>query len=248
MLDARRLLPELVLGIAALAAGFTGATWSASPFVVRALVADRVADLAPRRVDEAPQNAKLLERERVRFRTNSRDVLLALGAGFVAAALARLLGRRDPLRGLPIRGPLLGALLLAGAEVVSQAGLLARAVADGAATEGESERRLRFFDQAAAAAERLNRATPPDAQLLVIDFADPQDVAKIGYLVFPRRIFLHPDSTWHSDAATARRMLAEQPDWRDQIIGAGYQFAVDLRRLVEGRDDAIIPLLERPDG
>ncbi len=174
-----------------------------------------------------------------RLGDNLRVGLLSLGFGLL------LFGALRPRASLQVAATT-GAVLAAGAVLVDQIRLLDTARREGVFSESRDAHASRFFDRSAPAAEILNRIVPPGARFLVIDWSSPRDVNKLDYLAFPRRMYTLPGQIATLDADRFRALLASRPDALAACRAAGYEFAVDLDRLVTTLDPAAIVAIGAP--
>ena len=206
------------------------------------LVAERVADCVAHGEGAAAEfSTGKLDSARMRLARNLEVLLGSLALAILAVGVARVRGRASS----PLAIPLVAAVCVAAFQTWHQVGLTRRAWHLGVFTESDAEREVRFFDRASRAAAHVRRAVPEGARFLVTDFADAQDVKKVGYLVFPRRMFMLPNSSIRSTKAELLQLLQDYPESFDWARRFEYTHAVDLKTLVLDDDPtAIVSLTE----
>lgn len=226
---------------ALLAASPAGAALNAS--VHARLVAAPAAACAARQDGPADFNLDKLNAAYFRFAGNSHRICLALGAALALVGGARVWARRRARSGpfdLPLAAPLLAALLLGAAELAAAARLAAAAAEDGLFTESAAERERRFFGRAVDAAAQIRAAMPENARFVATDSPESNEVYKVGWLAFPRRLYMPPHSLVRASAADLRAAFRDTPAAAEWCRARGFSFAVDLRALLETGDPAAI--------
>lgn len=236
-------LGTLVIGVVLLVACSVG--WISAPGLRKALVLDRAAEcVAHADGGAAGFSEQKLDQALRRFR---RNLYVLAGAGAAACLLVSLQRALRRAPAMPLATPLLAAALVAAFETGSQLDLTLRAFRLGVFGESKAAREQRFFDRAVLAAQRIRSVVPADSAFVVTRFDDPQDVKKVGYLVFPRRLFMLPDASIRASATELRSLIAAHPESFTWAAERGYRYAIDLKALIVDDDiSAIVPLVRQP--
>lgn len=232
----------IALGLCVLATGLAiGAPAIGTSEVLRRLFVERPLRACDEHSDgPRAYNAGRLEREFDQLPRRLRTVGLALAVGALGylTVASRLRERLDPWAATL----LLGAWTTGAFVVVDQVDVVEAAVDRGMPGASREERFLTLYPDATRAAQRVTSAVPPDARVLVIDFADPDHLHVFGYVAFPIRVYTPTDPNMQFPAATFRALLRSNPDVARECAARGYVAAIDLRGLVSGNPEAIILL------